>query len=484
MNFSNQLSKGFYYYGLGRLFDKFATLLSVVILARLLTPNDFGFVALSMTFIVLVQSLSESGLEESLIKDADATREDYNAAWTYGRIIRGLLLFSIEYSLSDWISIVYENKEIADIIKVLAFNELLRGFVNIGIVDFVKKREFKKDFKLNLISRTIRVVSAVFLAVILQNVWALILSYTLFNMSTLVLSYILSDYRPSLCFEFSRVKRLFRFGGWIFIDKLVNTGRSIIDKMIIGKILGVEILGLYQISARVSLETSDDVKTIVSKTLFPVLLTITTNKEKIKKFRDILISLIFLSVCFASFISINADFLVNLVLGEKWIGSIPIIKVLALFSILNVLLTSVYPVFKSMGVPKYNFYTNIIQFSLIMLTVFPLIGFYGLYGVVYSLIIGSVFGLIFRELILIKLEAYSIEELKDLFVTALFSILIFSPMYALRLLFDFQYSWVNLFLLTTIFIISSIAALFLIMRLTRSKSIDYFYKKIAIWRKY
>lgn len=445
---------GLVFYSGVRVFDKLFSFASVIILARLLSPDDFGLIALSMTAIILFQGMSEAGFEEALIQGQDITDKHFNVAWTYGRVVRGVFLFLLEFSLAEFISEFYNNNELKLVIQILAINELLIGFTNIGVVRFVKDGEFQRDFVFAIIGRTVRVISVIAFALVLKNVWALVASYFIFNLTNLIMSYRLHPFRPKFDFDLEVAKRLYKFGVWITFVQFINSARSIADKAVLGKLMDATQLGNYQVSSRIGMELAEDVKTIVSKVLFPILSTSESDSERIEKYHDVLASLLFFVFSVSCFISLNADLLVTLLLGEKWLSIIDLVEIMVFVAILKTVVTSFSPVLKAMGQPNQVFYLNLIQLVVLLLVIVPSVSSFGIKGAIYAMITSFMVAMVYWLILFGRCSRGIQLSHKKYIYVGLVSIATYLLIYLFREYVASDVSWGTLFLSILVYSIS------------------------------
>lgn len=128
--------------------------ISTIVLARLLTPEDFGLVAIIMSFFALIDVIGDFGFDTVLIQRQNATVDDYNTAWTFNFVF-GFILCSIVACLSGGVADFYENHKLQPIMLILSLLFLFNGIQNIGVVDFRKNFSFDKEFKLQIIPKLI-----------------------------------------------------------------------------------------------------------------------------------------------------------------------------------------------------------------------------------------------------------------------------------------------------------------------------------------
>jgi len=148
-------------------------LVSLIILARILTPTDFGIVALAMLIVGLLEILSWTAIDLALIQRQETTREHYDAAWTL-QVLQGLLVAVLLIIFSPYAASFFDEPALTNVIYVLALKFFILGFQNIGVVDFRKDLKFAKEFNFHLYKQAFSFLTVVSLALILENYWALV----------------------------------------------------------------------------------------------------------------------------------------------------------------------------------------------------------------------------------------------------------------------------------------------------------------------
>ena len=146
--------------------------IKMIILARILVPQDFGILGLAMLAVGCLSVFSEIGLETALIQKTEVQRDDLNTAWTMN-IVRGGLLFLVLFATAGLIADYFGHTDLKMVLRVMAICFIFEGFTNIGVIYFQKDIDFRKKAKLELLSDICGSVSAVLLALVLRNVWAL-----------------------------------------------------------------------------------------------------------------------------------------------------------------------------------------------------------------------------------------------------------------------------------------------------------------------
>lgn len=178
-----------------KLVERSLGVVSTVILARLLTPQDFGLVAMAMVFIAVVEILQAFGFDVALIQDQHASREHYDSAWVLN-VLLACLGTALLVAGAKAVSVFYDEPRVQAILYCLAVGAFVQGFENIGIVAFRKELTFDKEFRFQLAKKVMGFVVTVSLALIYRSYWALVIGAVVGRVVGVVLSYSAHPFRP------------------------------------------------------------------------------------------------------------------------------------------------------------------------------------------------------------------------------------------------------------------------------------------------
>ena len=154
--------------------DRGLGLISTLILVRLLTPTDFGIVAMAVAMVAIVELLTSFGFDTAIIRQKDATDEHYHTAWTFD-VLFGIFVAVVMVGFAGQVARFYNEPEVELVLYVLALSPLLSGFENVGIVAFRKDLQFRNEFRFQVWKKIAGFVVTVPLAFLLRNYWALVI---------------------------------------------------------------------------------------------------------------------------------------------------------------------------------------------------------------------------------------------------------------------------------------------------------------------
>ncbi len=351
-----------------------------MVLARLLTPADFGLVGLALFSINAVNVLSEAGFESALIQRRELDRSALDSAWTIS-VLRGLTLFLLFLASADWIAAYFDSPGLASVLRVMAVSLLLGGCHNIGMVFFQRDLEFKKKAVLEMASECGGTVVALALAVWCRNVWALAIGSVAFAAFKCWGSYRLHPYRPRICTDWRAAVDLMGFGKHIFVIGLLAFIITNFDDALVGKVLGLEMLGFYAMAFAIASLPVSSLVGVLSHVFFPAYArlqqeTALVNDAFRRTFEGGLLMLLPLA---GLMIALAPGFTV-VFLGEKWAPMIPALQALCFFGLFRGLSSFFYPL--HLGVNRPDIQAKIKAFDLVsfLVLVYPFTLVWGIRG--------------------------------------------------------------------------------------------------------
>lgn len=322
-------------------------LVSTLLLARLLTPEDFGLVALATTVAALLEIASEFNFDLALIRDRDAGRADYDTAFTLD-ILKGLLIGLLLLLLAAPAAAFFDDPRLEAVFWVLALASLVQGFWNIGIVDFRRNLEISREFTFQLWGKLAQFVVAIGLALLWHSYWALVLAILARRVVMLWLSFRMAPYRPRL--SLARWQALVDFSKWILVNNLLTFVRERMDALIVGKLAGPAPLGLYAVAQEMADLPTTEIAAPINRAIFPGMAMLEGDRARLAaSYLDTVGLLALVALPAAVGTALVAGPFVQVVLGEQWLEAVPLMQALCLFGIFRSMSTSATPVYLALG---------------------------------------------------------------------------------------------------------------------------------------
>lgn len=361
--------------------DRMLQLGSLVVLARLLSPADFGLMGIALVAIHGLQRFTNLGLDEALIKDRDDDVDDYlDTAWVLN-LGRGLLIAGVMFLGAPLVASLTGEPRATPILRVIGVSPLLLQLRNPGTVYFKKDLAFEKQFLYTMGASIANFAVAVALAITWQNVWALVFGYMASDVVRTLLSYALHGYRPWPSFDLDIARKLVGYGKWLTGSRIIMFFINEGDDAIVVWLLGAASLGFYQIAYRFAMAPARELTQIVSSIMFPAY-------SKLQDDVDALRDAFFRTVKITTFVSFPVGFgiiavaptFVEAFFGQRWLPMVPVMQIIAVNGILISFTSAFGSVWMARDRPDYLVKVGLIRLPLMVLAMIPLTRAFGITG--------------------------------------------------------------------------------------------------------
>ena len=366
-----------------------------IILARLLTPHDFGLMGIAVLAMATLETFSETGVQAALIRKKENISEELDTAWTI-TALRGAAIFLILFAAAPLIADFFRSRDAVAVIRVIGLSALLTGLRNIGIIYFQKDLQFRKQFLYEFTATLATMTVSIFLAVLLRSVWALVWGSLAAAAVRLVSSFVLHPYRPRFRINPQKAGDMLGFGKWLLFSGvlvfLINQG----DDMFVGKMLGVTALGFYQLAFFISNTPSTEVTNMVAHITYPAYSRMNAEIGRIRSsYRKVLLFTMMLSMPLAGAIFVLSEDFIRLFLGDKWLPVVSPIHILVFAGLIRSAAATTGPIFKAIGHPHKDAFWQSIRFAVLAVLIYPFTQQWGIEGVCAAVLISigvSTFG--------------------------------------------------------------------------------------------
>jgi O-antigen/teichoic acid export membrane protein len=377
---SKQIVRGSLWAFAIRITGRLLGFIRTIVLARLLVPEDFGLLGIAILAVNVLETFSYTGFQSALIQKRDNIETYFDTAWTVSAS-RGLFLFLILLVSAPALASFFNSPNAVLIIQIVATASLITGLRNVGIISFQKNLEFHKQFKFELPPNLVDLIVSVSLAFILRDVWALVWGGMAGNLSRLFLSYYLHPYRPRLKFDKSQFKELFGFGKWVLGSSILIFLITQGDNVFVGKMLGVALLGLYQMAFLLAYLPSSEISYVISQVIFPAYSRLQDDMPALREgYLRVLQITLFLSAIISALIFALAPDFTAIFLGEKWMPMVPAMQILVLAAFLTSITETSALVFIAVGKPKIETIFQVTRFVVLAIFIYPLSLQWGIAG--------------------------------------------------------------------------------------------------------
>ena len=322
-------------------------LLSTVVLARVLTPADFGVMAMAMLLIGFIEVFSDIECQYALIRHPDPDRSHYDSAWTMGLGLNTAASILI-VAIAPLAPLYFGDARIVPVIQLLSLRLFLSGLVNIGTVEFRRSLNFAKEFQFGVTRKLLTFGVTLTLAFLWKSYWALAVGVVVGHALEVVLSYIMHPFRPRL--DLSRFKELWGYSVWLLFAALGRYLEGRIDEVVVAGVAPPSDLGTYAVGTEVGQLPVTEVLDPVARALFPNYARLAANLNDLARaYLQVLSGITTIAVATSVGIALVAPDLVVVMLGPKWADVAPLVVWFALAAGINGICNTVFPVLNAAG---------------------------------------------------------------------------------------------------------------------------------------
>ncbi|MCX3067005.1 lipopolysaccharide biosynthesis protein [Cetobacterium somerae] len=401
-----------------------------IILARLLTPEDYGVIAIIMIFIALANVFIQSGFGTALIQKKNTDEEEFSSVF-YLSLFIATLLYLILYFTAPIISDFYKNIELIKILRVLSLTLFLGAFNSIQNTIIAKNMDFKNQFLSSLIAGIVSGVIGIFLAYNNFGVWALV--YQQLSNQFLICITLLNivKWRPKLMFSFSKIKKLFIFGSKLLVSSLLDTLYMNITSLVIGKVYRPAMLGFYNRGNQFPQLIVSNFNGSIQAVMFPALSAEQDNKKRVKEIvRRSIVTSSYIIFPLMIGLMVIAEPMVKLLLTDKWLECVPYLRVFCLSYALWPIHTANLQAINALGRSDIFLKLEIIK-KVLGMAILIVSMKYGVYAIAVGVLISGVISSFINGYPNKKLLNYGyLEQIKDvipsLFISIVMGILVYS----------------------------------------------------------
>lgn len=320
-----------------------------IILARLLLPQEYGVIALSMVFINITNVFAVSGLGTSLIQKRDADALDFSTMF-YAGIVISLVLYGLLFMAAPWVSTLYHNELVCPVLRTLGLVVPVQAINSIQQASISRKMDFKKFFYATGIGTVVSGIVGVTLAYSGFGVWALVAQQiTNHSVNTIILNRIIK-WRPELAFSYRRFKGLFSFGSRLMCANFLGTFFNELKSFIVGAKYTPADLAFYNRGEALPTLIANNINTTINAVLFPAISKLQDDKEGVKRaIRRSMMTSSFVLFPLLFMLAATADKIVLILLTEKWMSCVPFMRVLCLGHCIAILGTANLQAINAMG---------------------------------------------------------------------------------------------------------------------------------------
>jgi len=420
-----------------------------IVLARLLLPEIFGLISIAMIVVRGLELFTQTGFAAALIHRQKGFDEAKDTAFTL-MVIRGCLLFLITFIASPFIADFYDKSILDAVIKIIAISFIFKGFRNINAISYEKGLNFKK---ISYLEQSVAVINTIFVIVFayyFRNVWALVIGNLFSNFVAALLSYLFIPGKPKFEFKKNIAKELFTYGKFVFGLSIIMFVSSEIDHVLIGKILGIEMLGYYFLAYTLANLVSTQLSRLVSRVMLPAYSLLQNDLPALNEaFLKVFKLLSFIAIPASAGMIVLAPEIMLAVYGEKWLPAAGALQVLCVFGAVRAITALTGYLLNGIGKPNVPFYASLCRLFIAVILIYPLTKMFGLVGAAWSVTTAMLTAFIIVVYLLTRLIELDALNLLKILTSILFNSMVMSLSV---LLIKNQFELINIY--TLIFLVS------------------------------
>lgn len=405
-----------------------------IILARLLSPEDYGLIGLINIFIVIFNTILDGGLSTALIRKDKVNDTEFNTVF-YSNLVVSIVLTLVLFFSAPWISTFFKRPELVPLLKAMSFILIINAFAIIQQTKLTRDINFKDQTKVSVIAHVGSGIIGILLAFLGFGVWALVAQQLTSRIFATFLYWFFARWRPGLSFSWSIFNELFGFSWKLLVARLINSIWGQIYQGVIGKCYSPHTLGLYTRAVQYSQMFSSGVSDVVLKVSLPVMSTIQNEDNRlITATRKIIKTTMFITFAFMMWMAAAAKSFVVVLIGEKWLDCVPMLQIVCFNVVLNPLC---YINENLLTVKGRSDKLLLIHFVKVVITIVPLL--LGIFVGIYWMLIGSTIiswlSIFLYAYYTNKYYGYSAyTQIKDIMPSIVSSILMAIPVFLLSIL--------------------------------------------------
>ena len=413
-----------------------------IILARILSPTEFGLIGMLTIFIALSQSFIDSGFTNALIRKKDCTQTDYSTVFYFNFIV-GIIFYSILFFSADSISTFFNEPQLELLLQVLGLSLVLNALGIIQRTILTKNIDFKLQTRVSIVSSTLSGLIAISMAYNGLGVWSLVaLTLGRFGFASLFL-WLWAKWRPSLIFSKDSFKELFSFGSKLLISGLIDTAYRNIYYLIIGKYFSAVQLGYYTRADQFQALPSQQLTGVFGRVSYPILSTIQDDVIKLRSaYKQIIKSTMLITFVLMLGMAAIAKPMILTLIGEQWLPSVIYLQMLCFVGMFYPLHALNLNMLKVQGRSDLFLRLEVIK-KLLSIPIIIVGILYGIKIMILGMLIITIIEYYLNSFWSGKLIGYSsFEQIKDIFPSFLLAFTVAAIVYIIGNIIDLSNIWI------------------------------------------
>ncbi len=370
-------------------------IIRIAIIAHLLTPFGLGVYGIVTLVLAFLEMITETGINVFLIQEKEDIDSYIDTSWVVS-IARGFLISVLIFVSAEPVSVFFKSPDSGELLRLASLIPLIRGFINPAIVKFQKELQFNKEFLYRISVFSVESLVSVIGVILTKSPFGLVYGLIAGTVFEVLITFVAVKPRPRFKFDINKTKRVIERGKWVTLYGIFDYLYTQSDNIIVGRLLGVAPLGIYQNAYKISTAPLTEVGDIFYRVTFPVFSKISGDASRLRLafVKNTLVNFVLMSAA-GIFIFIFASPIVQILFGEGWETAIPVVKLLSVLGVVRGVASSTGSLLMSKEKQKYTAVVTIVSTLTLWITIIPLTRAYGLLGAGTAAILGTVLSLPF-----------------------------------------------------------------------------------------
>ncbi|KKQ91719.1 MAG: Export protein [Microgenomates group bacterium GW2011_GWC1_39_7b] len=402
MGYFKDTLKGLSWMTAFRVLYRLIGVIRIAIIAHILTPFSLGVFGVVTIILGFLEIITETGINIFLIQEKEDIDNYIDTAWVVS-IIRGLLISILIFITASPISGFFNSPGSKALLYIASLVPLIRGLINPSIVKFQKELQFNKEFLYRISVFSIECLVSVLGVIILQSAYGMVLGLVASAVFEVFYTFIVARPWPKFAFHKVKIQRVVERGKWVTLFGIFDYFYTQSDNVVVGKILGIAPLGIYQNAYKISTAPLTEVGDIFYRVTFPIFSKISGEAARLKSafIKNTLANFVLMTTA-GIIVFVFAAPIVNILFGKGWESAIPVVKLLSVLGVVRGIASSTNSLLVAKEKQKYSAIVTIVSTLGLWVTIIPLTQTYGIIGAGASAIIGTLISLPFTGYFIFK----------------------------------------------------------------------------------
>ncbi len=334
---------------LSRVASKLIQPVVMIVLARLLAPEEFGLVAMAAVAVGVIGLFQDLGMGAALVQQQERVEETADVVF-FTNLVLGICWYAILFALAPLIAAFFRSDPLTSILRVVALGLVIGPLTSVQGALMLKDFSFRPLFFLGLVPVIASACVSIGLAASGFGVWSLVYGPLVASIINTILIWVYIPWRPGRRYDLGIAKRVLGFGGYVSLENVLVWGFTTIDNIFVGRFLGARQLGIYQMGFNLGLWTAANITGSLGGVLYPTFSRLQHDREECKRLYLRVVRLIaIMAIPVGLIIAMCADRMIPFLFGDPWRPAVPVAQILSVVGIMASIVSVAPIVYKAMG---------------------------------------------------------------------------------------------------------------------------------------